>query len=62
MNGMALGAAFFETQGLPALRARHEEALPFLAAGLVGEGSECFGMDDALSRTTRIAGRTRRAS
>ncbi|WP_158544660.1 DUF4037 domain-containing protein [Eggerthella sinensis] len=50
MNGMALGAAFFETQGLPALRARHEEALPFLAAGLVGEGSECFGMDDALSR------------
>lgn len=56
MNGMALGAAFFETQGLPALRARHEEALPFLAAGLVGEGSNASGWTTRC-RATTIGGR-----
>lgn len=50
MNGRELSKAFFAEKGLPALEAGHPEVLPHLAAGLVGEGSECFGMDDAQSR------------
>ena len=46
MNGLELGESFFRERGMPALAARHADALPHLAAGLVGEGSECFGIDD----------------
>lgn len=49
MSGLASSEAFFMSKGMPALTERHEDALPFLAAGLVGEGSECFGIDDAWS-------------
>ena len=50
MNGRELAETLFASRGMPALEARHPEALPHLAAGLVGEGSECFGMDDTQSR------------
>lgn len=50
MNGMELSGAFWEEVGLPDLKERFPQLLPCLAAGLVGEGSECFGYDDDISR------------
>ena len=50
MNGLGLSRAFFEEYGLPMLEERFPALLPFLAAGLFGAGSECFGYDDTLSR------------
>lgn len=52
MKGLALCSAYFEAFGLPMLR-QLEERYPALqgkfAAGLVGQGSECLGFDDAAS-------------
>ncbi len=50
MTGLELSRAFFADCGLPMLERDFPELLPFLAAGLFGSGSECFGYDDALSR------------
>ncbi len=50
MNGLALARAYWERAGRPAFEARLPEVLEQAAVGLVGEGSECFGFDDALSR------------
>lgn len=50
MNGLELSRAFFETFGRPMLEAEFPDLLPFLAAGLFGQGSECFGYDDETSR------------
>jgi hypothetical protein len=50
MNGLELSRKYFETHGKPALEAHAPELLPKLAAGLVGEGSECFGFDDEISQ------------
>ena len=50
MQGIELAKKWFESSGLPALRAKCPDALPFLAAGLAGSGSECFGFDDEISR------------
>ena len=48
--GMALSRRFWEQCGEPAFRALAPELLDRIAVGLVGEGSECFGFDDELSR------------
>lgn len=50
MNGLELSRAFFEDCGRPVLERDFAELLPYLAVGLFGSGSECFGYDDALSR------------
>ena len=50
MNGLELSRAYFDAFGLPMLREQFPKLLPYLAAGLFGSGSECFGYDDALSR------------
>ena len=50
MNGLELAQAFFESCGRPMLEEQFPELLPFLAVGLCGSGSECFGYDDELSR------------
>lgn len=50
MNGIELSKAFFEACGKPVLEEQFPEILPYLAAGLCGSGSECFGFDDAVSR------------
>lgn len=50
MKGLELSRSFFRQEALPRLEREAPEALPYLAAGLVGEGSECFGYDDELSR------------
>lgn len=49
MKGLNLARADFVENGLPMLRRQFPEILGQLAAGLVGEGSECFGFDDETS-------------
>ncbi len=50
MNGLELSRAYFEEYGRPMLERDFPAVLPFLAAGLFGKGSECFGFDDAVSQ------------
>ncbi|MFR3250350.1 MAG: hypothetical protein ACLTQL_04405 [Eisenbergiella sp.] len=53
MKGIELCRAYFEAEGMPMLK-RLEKQYPELrgklAAGLVGQGSECLGFDDAVSQ------------
>ena len=50
MKGLELSRAYFERFGRPMLEEQFPELMPFLAAGLCGSGSECFGWDDEVSR------------
>ncbi len=50
MNGLELSKRFYKEVGEPMLSEQFPEVLPYLAVGLLGGGSECFGYDDALSR------------
>ena len=50
MKGLEISRVHWEGVVAPAVADRFPELLPRLAAGLVGEGSECFGFDDDLSR------------
>ncbi|MBR3149071.1 MAG: DUF4037 domain-containing protein [Eubacterium sp.] len=49
MNGIELSRAYFEEFGRPMLENEFPELMPYLAAGLFGSGSECFGFDDEIS-------------
>ena len=49
MKGLELAKRYYETYGRPMLEEQFPEVLPYLAAGLVGSGSECLGYDDDLS-------------
>lgn len=48
-TGMELAREFYEQAGRPMLRQKYPEYAGRIAAGLVGEGSECLGFDDAFS-------------
>ena len=50
MNGLELARGYFEEFGRPMLERDFPELMDTVAAGLVGEGSECFGYDDEISR------------
>lgn len=50
MKGLDLAERYFLAVGRPELARRFPDRLDRMAAGLVGDGSECFGFDDALSR------------
>ena len=50
MNGLSLAEQYFEELGRPLLAREFDSFEGRIAAGLVGEGSECFGFDDELSR------------
>jgi len=50
MKGLELAEGYFHAVGLPALRSELGPLVERLAAGLVGDGSECFGFDDEISR------------
>ena len=50
MKGIELSRKFYFEIGEPILKSEFPELFPFVAAGLVGSGSECFGYDDSLSR------------
>ncbi len=49
MKGIELSKAFYEEYGKPMLEREFPELMPYLAAGLFGSGSECFGFDDEVS-------------
>lgn len=49
-NGMELCQAFYEEFGKPMIQKKFPEYEQMIAVGLVGEGSECFGFDDQISR------------
>lgn len=49
-NGMELCESFYEAYGIPMIRSKFPQYEKVIAAGLVGEGSECFGFDDEISR------------
>ncbi|MCL2337415.1 MAG: DUF4037 domain-containing protein [Firmicutes bacterium] len=49
MNGLGLSRAYFLTVAAPAFDAAFPALTSRMAAGLVGNGSECFGYDDEIS-------------
>lgn len=49
MKGLELAKKYYETYGKEVLQRDFAEILPFLAIGLAGSGSECYGYDDDLS-------------
>lgn len=50
MRGLDLAEAYFFDVCYPMLEREFHEELPRMAAGLAGEGSECYGYDDQISR------------
>lgn len=50
VKGLDLCREYYETYGAPMLHREFEEYEDKIAVGLCGEGSDCFGWDDALSR------------
>lgn len=50
MKGLEISKAFYKEYGEPMLRERFPELRGYLAVGLIGSGSECYGYDDGLSR------------
>lgn len=49
-KGLDIAEGYFRDVCYPMLEAEFSEYLPRMAAGLVGEGSECYGFDDLISR------------
>lgn len=49
LSGMALAEAYYEAYGKPMLEEQFPLYQQYAAVGLVGEGSECLGFDDAFS-------------
>lgn len=50
MQGLELARKYFETYGINMLQEQFSDVKDRIAVGLVGEGSECLGFDDELSR------------
>lgn len=49
MKGLELAKEYFDEYGRPLIENELEEYKEYIAAGLVGEGSECLGFDDEIS-------------
>ena len=50
MKGLELSEKYYREIGAPMIEDKFSEYSNRIAAGLVGEGSECFGYDDEISR------------
>ena len=50
MKGLELAEAFFQSYGMPMINSKFGGYKNRMAAGLVGDGSECYGFDDDISR------------
>ena len=49
-KALDLTEAYVRDVALPNLDLQAPELMPYVALGLVGNGSECFGYDDEISR------------
>ncbi|MBQ3149792.1 MAG: DUF4037 domain-containing protein [Clostridia bacterium] len=50
MKGLELAKEFYKEFGEPMLKEKFTDIFGYLATGLVGSGSECFGYDDDISQ------------
>ena len=50
MNGIELSRGYYEEYGKEMLTSGFAGLLPYIAVGICGQGSECFGYDDDVSR------------
>lgn len=50
MKGLELAKQYYETHGKPLLETQFPAVMPYIAIGLAGSGSECYGYDDDTSR------------
>ena len=50
MKGLELCRLYYDEVGAPLLKARYPELMARAAAGLSGQGSDCLGLDDEISR------------
>ena len=50
MKGLELARQYYETCGKDLLETQFADVLPYLAIGLAGSGSECYGYDDETSQ------------
>ncbi len=50
MQGLELSKAYYEQFGRPMLEEQFPDVIGRMAVGLAGEGSECLGFDDEISR------------
>lgn len=50
MKGLELAQQYYNTYGEAMLREQFPQVAPYVAAGLAGSGSECYGYDDETSR------------
>ena len=49
MKGLELSEKFYKEYGEPMLQENFSDILPYIAVGLAGSGSECYGYDDGIS-------------
>lgn len=49
ISGLTLAREYYETYGKPMIETKFPEYADKIAVGLVGEGSDCFGVDDVFS-------------
>lgn len=49
IKGLALSKMYYETHGKPLLEEKYAKYKTRIAAGLIGQGSECMGFDDVYS-------------
>ncbi len=49
MKGLELAKRFYDECGVPMLEEKFPSVMPYIAVGLVGSGSECYGYDDDFS-------------
>ena len=50
MQGLEISKRFWTEYGKPLFEERFPEYMEYIAVGLVGQGSECYGFDDEISR------------
>ncbi len=50
VNGLELSERYFFEVGTPMIAKKFPEYMERIAAGMVGDGSECFGFDDEISK------------
>ncbi len=50
MKGLELSEKFYTEYGEPMLKEHFSDILPYIAVGLTGSGSECYGYDDDISK------------